>query len=144
MDMKRFTEITWQEAVVKWSNGEHVFSWSGHTYYMKDETLHFFLGSESNGGESTAFFNDITRGTWYVKKPFDVRAEMLARPNEWVGAFRVDDSWHKVGFDKKSMIAVETKTKMLYPKYEDDDSEIVYHDELDNSIPIEDVPKGEL
>ena len=147
MDWKRFNKITWQEAVVKWSNGEHVFSSTGRTYYMEDDTLHFFLGGEDNGSESTAFFNDITKEEWYVKKPFDVRAEMLSRPNEWVGAYKNKANvWIKVGFDSKCMGAILTicSEDIIKPDCESDFCNVAHHSVLDICIPIEDVPKEEL
>lgn len=139
MDMKRFNKITWQEAVVKWSNGEHVFSSTGRTYYMEGDTLHFFLGGEDNGSESTAFFNDITKEEWYVKKPFDVRAEMLARPNEWVGAYQANEMWWKVALRLDRMEAVITSYKSTRLPLETHVSEYVPF--FDHCIPIEDVPE---
>ncbi|WP_029333008.1 hypothetical protein [Exiguobacterium oxidotolerans] len=136
MDSKVFEAISGREAISKLMDGKHVFNSTGHTYYMKGDVLFFYFGSESNGSESTAFFNDITQQTWYVQKPFDVRAEMLARPNEWVGAFLSRGIWCKVRFNSEEMLAEEMTmggdTVTMRARM----------DELDRCIPIEDVPKG--
>ncbi|WP_290756956.1 MULTISPECIES: hypothetical protein [unclassified Exiguobacterium] len=74
-------------------------------------------------------------------KRFDVRKEMLARPNEWVGAFQLSGRWLKAGFRTDVMHAVATP-------YWDESIERVmpqaFKDELDRCIPIEDVPEEEL
>ncbi|KOP29511.1 hypothetical protein ADM98_11630 [Exiguobacterium sp. BMC-KP] len=145
MDMKRFKEISWQEAIAKWLDGEHVFSSTGRTYCMKGFTLHYFLGGEDNGSPSSIMFNDVIEEHWYIKKPFDVRAEMLARPDEWVGAFKdVNDTWHKVGFDTEFMKAIETPfASVVNVKFNQAAVGSSDYDELEKCIPIEDVPQEE-
>lgn len=139
MDMKRFKEISWQEALAKWLDGEHVFSSTGRTYCMKGFKLHYFLGGDDNGSPSSIMFNDVIEEHWYIKKPFDVRAEMLARPNEWVGAYKDGKgNWCKVKFNSRKMRAVESAILPGATVF------LTGESELDRCIPIEDVPEEEL
>ncbi|KTR27927.1 hypothetical protein RSA11_04515 [Exiguobacterium indicum] len=73
-------------------------------------------------------------------KQFDVRKELLSRPNEWVGAFQLSGRWLKVGFRTDVMYPVAT------PYWEDSIERVMpqaFKDELDRCIPIEDVPEEE-
>lgn len=102
MDMKRFTEIEGREAANRLLDDLDVYSEDGNRYYMQDKTV--WMESGELAGHVRLTIAETLSRKWYVKKPFDVRAEMLARPNEWVGAFK--DSlghWHKVGFDADRM-----------------------------------------
>ncbi|WP_214807521.1 hypothetical protein [Exiguobacterium sp. s102] len=92
--------------------------------------------------DSGLTIEEILNEAWFVKKPFDVRAEMLARPNEWVGAFKVGNVWHRVGFSTEFMTAYETFNKLEKPDGNLHAS--AYPNELDRCIPIEDIPKEEL
>ncbi|WP_294742116.1 hypothetical protein [uncultured Exiguobacterium sp.] len=148
MDMKRFKEISWQEALAKWLDGEHVFSSTGRTYCMKGFKLHYFLGGDDNGSPSSIMFNDVIEEHWYVKKPFDVRAEMLDRPNEWVGAFkRSDDEWMAIGFDSNHFEVATIPLKNMNVAKPTDSAMCQLFESshyLDRCIPIEDVPEEEL
>lgn len=77
------------------------------------------------------------------RKQFDVRKEMLARPNEWVGAYQdYLHRWVQVGFDADYM-----RTRQCVYGYKGNvvcssvDTPTSY--DLDNCIPIEDVPEEE-
>lgn len=80
-------------------------------------------------------------------KKFDVRSEMLSKPDEWVGAYKsVAGIWMKVGFDFNRMLTVEApfshkNVKVVWGKPG------VYSFKMRNlkiCIPIEDVPAEEL
>lgn len=147
MDLKRYEPITGREALGKLLEGERVY------FKAQDEVQHYeisdnqLLVTTSPSGYSYAtvqsFLKEVDTN-WYVQKPFDVRAEMLVRPDEWVGAFKDDgNAWHKIGLDLKYMVAVETKFELLKPNSNSDLCDRVSLGELDDCIPIEDVPKEE-
>lgn len=146
MDLNRYKKITWQEAISKLENGEHIFTAQGHSYFMKDGKLCYSnVGSNSEDGRSSIVFNHFMEREWYIKKPFDVRTEMLARPNEWVGAFKDNlNRWHKIGLDSRKMVAIETRYEVIKPNWNDDRCEMAALSEIDRCIPIEDVTKEDL
>lgn len=151
MDLKRYTEIGGREALERLSNGLDIFNkyevqikidfeQSDYLWQSPDGEIH-------SGSEDTEplNFNELLTGTWYVKKPFDVRAEMLARPNEWVAAFEGDDGkWHKVGFDTKYMRGIETPF-LSVKKVDFEQAPVgpLTYEETEKCIPLEDVPKEE-
>jgi len=147
MDLKRYEQVAGREALKQMLDGERAYfiSLSGGV------TSFFFDNNDQLKGETETgeiFKPEVTateiieRYNWYIKKPFDVRAEMLAQPNEWVGAFKDSNSrWHKVGFSTKTMSAYETKDWVVSSVMTGVE---VWLNELDNCIPIEDVPKEEL
>lgn len=144
MDKKRFTEISGHEALKLLSENKKVFPGEGSesSYYIlsnKRLVFHDRNGSEYNSNFS---IGDFVEKDWYAKKPFDVRLEMLARPDEWVGAYSANGSWFKVGFCSDRM-------RLVISKYESLDTPLAttvsnYTHSLNRCIPIEDVPKGGL
>ncbi|MGX8177473.1 hypothetical protein ACWS7L_08255 [Exiguobacterium artemiae] len=138
MDLKRYEKVTGDEALIKLLDGERIYNRKGNYWTRKGEGIFVNYEDENGEYESTIpviWFVDSTVD-WYVKKPFDVRAEMLARPNEWVGAFLSRGIWCKVRFNSEEMLAEEMTmggdTVTMRARM----------DELDRCIPIEDVPKG--
>ena len=128
-------------------DGEHVY----FTNLSNRASSFFFDNNDQLKGETETgeiFKPEVTvteiieRYNWYVKKPFDVRAEMLARPNEWVGAFKDEVGWHKVGLQSKIMCSVETTWWTC--DINDNSALGCTKKELDSCIPIEDVPEEEL
>ncbi|MCT4779860.1 MULTISPECIES: hypothetical protein [Exiguobacterium] len=146
MDMKRFEKITGKEAVERLINHQEVYDAESRRYFVLEKSTSVWVETEfkthfSTGGTSLTL-SDFLEKDWYVKKPFDVRVEMLARPDEWVAAFKDGDVWHKVGFNSKSMSAYETENW----DYDFRNKELLncIEKELDKCIPIEDVPEEEL
>jgi len=142
MDLKRFDEISGREAANRLIDGLDVYSSGGNRYYIEDQKV--WMESGNLAGTIGLTISETLRTSWYVKKPFDVRAEMLARPNEWVGAYHDHSSkWIQVGFD-----AVNMRTKKSYYGYtgsvEGASTESPTAYELETCIPIEDVPEEEL
>lgn len=139
MDLARYDGIDGREAAKRLLDDLDIFSKYGNRFYMKEKEV--WLETKTSTGITHLTINEILSRTWYVKKPFDVRAEMLARPNEWVGAYKDDGEWHKVGFSTLEMSAVET---IVWDKtFETFHSPLLY-DDITKCIPIEDVPKEEL
>lgn len=147
MDLKRYESVTSREAFKKMLDGQRAYFING----VGSVTTYFFDASNRLHGETEAgevFKVDVpadeilNRYNWYVKKPFDVRAEMLARPNEWVGVYKDESEiWNKVGFCTTYMNVRETSD------FEHDSFEktfICLIDDFNKCIPIEDVPKEEL
>lgn len=150
MDLKRYEQVAGREALKQMLDGEHAYfiSLSGGV------TSFFFDNNDQLKGETEAgeiFKPEVTvteiieRYNWYVKKPFDVRAEMLARPNEWVGAFKGDDGkWHKVALNTKYMKGIETPFSLTEKvDYEQASVGPLTYEEVEKCIPIEDVPQEE-
>lgn len=141
MDMKRYEKIDGHEALRMLLQDKHVFNTDGmKTYIQNSKLVRDFTGMKAMHSELTV--EEFLERTWYVKKPFDVRAEMLARPNEWVGAFEdAHGCWHKAGFSIELMAAMETSN---WNNENVKDGIDMWKHQLEKCIPIEDVPKEEL
>lgn len=76
---------------------------------------------------------------------FNVRVEMLARPNEWVGAFKNGNKeWMMIGFDtSKFGVSVRffNRTTQYLPNDGSSGGYGVTKTILNQCIPFEDVPK---
>lgn len=146
MDLKRYDRISGLKALERLVNKNDIFNVGGQKYYIANNKLVRDYGGIT-ALDSGLTIEEILNEAWYVKKPFDVRAEMLARPCQWVGAFKDGvGKWHKLGFDLNEMIAVRSRLTNT-------DAEVKWNttgvgatecDTLNISIPIEDVPKEEL
>lgn len=135
MDKSRYTEISGREAANRLLDDLDIYSKDGNRYYMQDGTV--WMESGELAGHVRLTIAETLSRKWYVKKPFDVRAEMLARPNEWVGAYEYKERWFKVRFNDKEM-RVET--------YNLSNGSFVSGAMVggfDFCIPIEDVPQEE-
>lgn len=151
MDLKRYEKVSPVEAVKMILNGEEVFNTEDGEkmlkYYLKNDLIVYDRDKQKAIGSLVTVNRLLMSSDWYVKKPFDVRAEMLARPDEWVGAFRnASGTWVKIGFDFKEMTPVitvlsNTRTK---PDHSDINCTIPSKSILEKFIPIEDVPKEDL
>lgn len=142
MDKSRYEEIDGLDVLERFSKGESVYNDQGNQLYIDDCKVWMTRGDLS--GVISLTIANVLEGNWYVKKPFDVRAEMLARPDEWVGAFRNKwNKWCKVGLKSESMYAVETKFKDPAPVRNNFVCVQTTISELDRCIPIEDVPEEE-
>lgn len=147
MDLKRYEKIDGKQALIKLLEGEKVYSVTGDHWFKQDGTILCNLqGKVYNSTISVNHFVEV-ENTWYVKKPFDVRAEMLARPNEWVGAFKnSNEEWMLIGFDENKF-GVSVRFFELPTCYSPNDGSSggygVTEKILDNCIPIEDVPEEE-
>lgn len=144
MDLKRFVEISGHEALKILSENGKVFSGEGSEssyYILSNKGLVFH---DRNGTKYTSNFSigDFVKKDWYAKRPFDVRLEMLARPDEWVGAYSANGNWFKVGFCSDRMGLVITKYESLNTPLATDISNYIHS--LNRCIPIEDVPKEDL
>ena len=147
IDMKRHEKIDGIQAIKLFLEGERLLSEGGIEFRIDPTFNKLYYKPWAHECLSDLSFNDIAASDWYIKKPFDVRAEMLARPNEWVGAFKSDnDKWYKTGFDSSEMSAVAAQVgqKETRPVYSDDHVYLMSQAEIDKCIPIEDVPKEEL
>lgn len=140
MDLKRYEQITSEEALEIIAKQGWVFDINERQYSIQDREFKVkdkYVVDALMGMS----LNEFLAKEWYVKKPFDVRAEMLTRPNEWVGAFQDPARrWHKVGFDTEHMIAVETMGRYDLPNPKDNSQ--VLSSEMKKCVPIEEVPEG--
>jgi len=140
MDLKRFDEIDGLDVLKRLSREESIYNTHGNELYIDDCKM--WMSNSELTGVVNITIADILNGKWYVKKPFDVRAEMLSRPNEWVGAFKIDRRWVKAGFCSKRMTPVFALFNSLQPTIMS--SPLNTHYLLNNSVPVEDVPKEDL
>lgn len=135
MDRKRFTEIEGREAANRLLDDLDVYSEDGNRYYMQDGTV--WMESGELAGHVQLTIAETLSRKWYVKKPFDVRVEMLARPNEWVGAYKDNMGyWHKVGLDLQKMQVTEASIlsdKLPYQVRQ----RVILSSDLDNCVPID-------
>lgn len=148
MDFKKYTEIGGREALERLSNGLDIYNNVGVKFKIDFEQLDYTWETSDKmvyyGEEDVkpVTLIDVLKETWYVKNQFDVRTEMLERPNEWVGAFKDAAKWFKVGFREYEMKAVSAR-------FNRDDSPLEIGTsctewELNACISIEDVPTEEL
>lgn len=149
MDLKRYEQVAGREALKQMLDGEHAYFISltgGITSFFFDNNDQ--LKGETETGEifkpEVTVTEIIERYNWYVKKPFDVRAEMLRRPDEWVGAFENHNGdWFLVGIDTKYFKAVcKRNGSSASLNYGEEGIGVPNIKHLDRCIPIEDVPKG--
>ena len=140
MNLDRYEKIDGREALKRLADGEEIFSKSGSSYFLRDESNHLWLRTTNSMGYAGISVCEMLTDSWYIPKPFDVRQAMLDRPNEWVGAYKSGMGfWFKIGFDTDSMNAV-------YEELELDGLPFWQHNRvrpsmLKASIPIEDVPE---
>ncbi len=157
MNLKRYTEINGREALERLANGLSIFDQYGQEFGIDFDVQDYFFKNSDVEDDSVIYgkelldihklnLTDLLNRTWHVKKPFDVRAEVLERPNEWVAAFKDHSGkWHKVGFDLENMTVTKTthlKSVTTKPNYNIQSK--AHKPELDRCIPIEDVPVEEL
>ncbi|WP_214771376.1 hypothetical protein [Exiguobacterium sp. s133] len=152
MDLARYDEIDGREALDRLTGGLYIYNSAGvkiqidfgqldYTYETSDSMVYY---GEEDVNPITLV--DVLKGTWYVKKPFDVRAEMLARPDEWVGAYEDEGVWWRLGLNLHNMCAVTQPFKFEglvvdFPSRGIDKASLT---EIKACIPIEDVPGEEL
>lgn len=144
MDLKRYEQITSEEALELMTKQGWVFDINERQYSIQDREFKVkdkYVVDALMGMS----LNEFLVKEWFIKKPFDVRTEMLARPNEWVGAFKNDtEDWIRVGFDSNAMSVVIT----LYSKHKvEPDARyctVANSSVLEKCIPIEDVQKEGL
>ena len=86
--------------------------------------------------------SDAKEETTMDSKQFDVRKEMLARPNEWVGAYEWKGRWFKVGFSTETMSARQSKHPLIIGM-DRKGTDLSFPIKFENCIPIEDVPEEE-
>ncbi|KTR27928.1 hypothetical protein RSA11_04525 [Exiguobacterium indicum] len=148
MDMKRYEEITSEEAIKRIINKEEVFDKNEKRFFSLGKSNTVWVQTEHSHGSETSSsghtLEDLLDKKWFIKKPFDVRAEMLARPNEWVGSFKLGDKWQMIGFSPEQMSVFGRRYQKNLIEFSTFNTFIPINDELDRCIPIEDVPEEEL
>lgn len=145
MDLKRHQKINGLEAIKIWTKGGVVYDAHGAKYAIDKEDGFLWYASPFHRCGYDRSFNEIVKNDWYVPKPFDVRKAMINRPNEWVGAWKSPTGeWRKLGLNYQFLEVVETKLSLDLPV------DMAYcgtghptAEQLENCIPIEDVPEDE-
>lgn len=142
-DKKKFEKIEGLEALRKIADRQMIYDADGYGYFYDANGIFYRRHNEKFVTEAVdVTVAEIASKEWYVKKPFDVRTEMLSRPDEWVGAYENEQgTWFKVGFDMRSMVSVKTNLPYLrVANFGDTGVSNVAENDLDRCIPIEDVP----
>lgn len=146
MDLNRYDQISGLEALKMILNGEEVFNTEDGEkmlkYYLKNDLIVYDRDKQKAIGSLVTVNRLLMSSDWYIKKPFDVRKEMLARPNEWVGAYSVGYTWYKVGLCSVRMGLVITTYNSSQTPAATDISPYIHS--LNHCIPIEDVQKEDL
>lgn len=143
IDLKRYKAIDVEQAAILLIHGHKIFNSSGNSYHIDKHTKVVWMTAGDLMGDTNLSVQELLTGEWFTKKPFDVRQAMLDRPNEWVGAYKdPQGNWHKVGFDIKRMVVVETYVcGSAEVDYSMPDVGFLSDQHIDNCIPIEDVPE---
>lgn len=141
MDMTRYEQVTSFDALRLLADGKKLYASPDYGYYVDKETGKLWSFAGDYAGEAHEQFNNVMMMNLFVKKPFDVRQAMRDNPDEWVAAFEVQGRWHKVGFDSKTFMAVETRMfNDVITSYDLAEVDYVISAELDACIPLDEVP----
>lgn len=148
MNLDKFEKINGREALKRLADGEIIYDSYGTRYEVVhrpvfDEVGLYYTSKDGGNAKSRIEVSVVLSNKWYVPKPFDVRQAMLDRPNEWVGAYKnKDGDWLKVGFDTRNYMAVEVFMEHIgAPSFDSMGADYTLFAELDDCIPIEDVPE---
>lgn len=144
MNMTRYEKIDGREAIKRILDGEYVFNSAGSPYSLEPDTNNLIYKLPKSGTiiHSGYKIADMLSCDWYVKKPFDVCQAMRDKPDEWVGAYQDVNTAEifKVGFDSKQFRAISTDISAKLPvDAHGAGTYVVYGDDLDRCIPIEEV-----
>ena len=143
MNLDKYEKIDGREGLRRLADGETVYGRDSAEWTI-NENGEVIYQSKFGTCVSGSYLNDFVQHKHlYVKKPFDVRREMLDRPNEWVGAYeQQDERWMKVGFDVKRMRPVRTFMNCeAKVNLHDGRVFVIELEDLNLCIPIEDVPE---
>ena len=140
LDPTLYEPIDGREVLRRIADGLEFFS-ARETRYFFDENGIF---SEQKVGKPYADFGQlpvsvVLGGTWYIRRAFNVREQLVRRPNEWVGKFKRHGGWYVVRFDTESMRVVRARLSSdtavgigTYPKRYGD----VRAEDLNDCIPL--------
>lgn len=109
LDPTLYEPIDGREALIRIANGLEIFNSRGTRYFFDKNGIF----SEQKRGEPYADFGklpvSIVLGrTWYIKRPFVIREQLLKHPDKWVGKFRhYRGYWYAVKFDSETMRTVK-------------------------------------
>ena len=143
MDVRRMEKISGLEALKKIGEEVTIYDAEGLGYFYDPNGIFYRRHNKKFKTDNVdMLIAEIASKEWYVRKPFDIREEMLARPYEWVGAYKTEKgTWFRVGFDMKSMVAVKTNLPYLHvADIGDVGITSMTESDFDKCIPIEDVP----
>lgn len=141
LDPKIYEPIDGREALLRIANGLEIFNSLGTRYFFDENDIF----SEQKVGKPYADFGQlpvsvVLGGTWYIRRAFNVREQLVRRPNEWVGKFKRLGGWYVVRFDTESMRVVRSRLSSdtavgigTYPKRYDD----VRAEDLNDCVPLE-------
>lgn len=141
LDPKIYEPIDGREALLRIAKGLEIFNSFGTRYFFDENGIF----SEQKVGKPYADFGQlpvsvVLGGTWYIRRAFNVREQLMKRPNEWVGKFKRLGGWYVVRFDTESMRVVRARLSSdttvgigTHPKRYDD----VRAEDLNECVPLE-------
>lgn len=142
MDLSKFEKIKGLEALIKLAENERIYNGGGSYFFLDSDGLQAYDVFMDVTIKSQYRVDDFINHDWYIPKPFDVRQAMRDKPDEWVGAFKHQGSWLKVGLNLTQMeVVVSTlKSSALVKDCSRSSFNSVDVSFLDNSIDLNDVP----
>lgn len=145
MDLNKFEKIEGREALRRLLDGENIYvdeSTFVHLPIYNDLQRVDIVNGKPKSEDDWISITEFVEHEWFIKKPFDVRQAMRDKPDEWVGAFKHQGLWHKIGFNLNQMeVVVSTlKSSALVKDCSRNYFNSVDTSFLDSSIDLNDVP----
>lgn len=140
LDPALYEPIDGREALIRIANGLEIFNSRGTRYFFDENGIF----SEQKVGKPYADFGQLPvsvalDATWYIRRAFNVREQLVRQPNQWVGKFKRLGGWYVVKFDTESMRVVRARLTSdtvtgigTYPSVYDD----VRTEDLNHCIPL--------
>lgn len=107
LDPALYEPIDGREALRRIAEGLEFFNARGTRYFFDENGIF----SEQKKDEPYADFGKLPVSfvldrTWYIKRPFVIREQLLKCPDKYVGKFKKHGDWHAVKFDSETMRVV--------------------------------------
>lgn len=108
LDSTLYQPIDGREALRRIADGLEFFNARGTRYFFDENGIF----SEQKKDEPYADFGKLPVSvvlgrTWYIKRPFVIREQLLKCPDKYVGKFKKHGDWHAVKFDSETMRVVK-------------------------------------
>lgn len=107
LDPTLYEPIDGREALIRIANGLEIFNSRGTRYFFDKNGIF----SEQKVGKPYADFGQLPvsvalDATWYIRRVFNVREQLLKHPDKWIGKFKRHSDWRAVKFDSETMRVV--------------------------------------
>lgn len=118
-NFNKLNKISGAQVIGMLHAGEYVFDKRGCKHYFKEgEGSTLYVDMQGVEIPSQATYNSVINGEWYTDHTFDVRKELISRPDEWVAKYynEINQACY-VGFDSEAMLPVESVNIASKVKY---------------------------